>query len=253
MKKLGSLIWQGLFLLNFLVTLILLYPFFVFFFQRKRFFPHALHLQRLWAKWLSFSMGLKVNVVGREHIPDGQGFIFTPNHTNFLDIILAYDWVPGYFHFMAKGSLARIPLFGILFKNTHIPFDRRDPRQSTRAFVRAYQDVCAGTHLVLFPEGTQNPKPGTLLPFKEGAFHLAGKANKPVIPVVYCNNLERLPHQKNLFQWGFMAGPGQVKVVILPPVYPQEYQGNPRLLAQKVYEEMHRVLIEEGCIHQTTY
>jgi 1-acyl-sn-glycerol-3-phosphate acyltransferase len=253
MKKLGSLIWQGLFLFNFLLTLVVFYPFFAYFFRDKRHFPHALKLQRIWAQWLTWSMGLKVEVVGRENIPPGKGHIFTPNHTNFLDIILAYGWMPGYFHFMAKGSLARLPLFGILFKNTHIPFDRHDPLQSSRAFVRAYQDLKAGVHLVLFPEGTQNPKAGTLLPFKEGAFRLAEKANRPVIPVVYCNNLERLPHQKDLFQWGSQGGPGKVKVVILPPVYPEDTHGDTQALAKKVHDQMHQVLIAEGCTPQMTY
>lgn len=238
MKKIGAIIWQVLFLINFVITLLLFYPALWFCFRKEKRFPAALRLQRIWAGWLLFSMGIRFKIYGKENIPTSGPLVFAPNHCNFLDIILAYMFVPGYFHFMAKGSLAKVPLFGILFKNTHIPFDRKDPHQSSRAFVKALTDLKKGRNMVLFPEGTQNPNKGTLLPFKEGAFRLAQKSGATVVPVVYKNNLDLLPDQRRLLKWGSPAGPGVARIYILEPILP----GNPEEMMELTRDRMLKAL-----------
>lgn len=71
-----------------------------------------------------------------------------------------------------------------------------------------------GVHLVTFPEGTRS-KTGRLLPFKNGAFKMAHKAEAPVIPfsIVHANTAHPTT-------WMFprRASHGICKVIVHEPV-----------------------------------
>lgn len=214
----ASLLWQYYFALQFGLTLLFCYPILVWAFQKPKRYPHALRLQRIWAAYLLLVTGIRLQIIGQLPSPQAGPVVFTPNHRNFLDILLMYSVVRSPFHFMAKAVLAKLPMFGILFSKTHIPFNRQSSSASSWAFRRALADLKRGISLVVFPEATQNPSSASLLPFKEGAFKLAEEANVPVVGVYFENNLQRLPHPKNLFRWPGQGGPGQVRVRIMPPV-----------------------------------
>lgn len=49
-----------------------------------------------------------------------------------------------------------------------------------------------GSSLILFPEGTRNPGPQTLLPFKSGLYHLALRRPAVDLVPVWINNLNRV-------------------------------------------------------------
>lgn len=49
-----------------------------------------------------------------------------------------------------------------------------------------------GSSLILFPEGTRNPGPQTLLPFKSGLYHLALRRPEVDLVPVWINNLNRV-------------------------------------------------------------
>lgn len=214
----ASLLWQYYFAFQFGLTLLLCFPILVWAFQKPKRYPQALRLQRIWAAYLLLLTGIRLQIQGQLPSPDSSPVVFTPNHRNFLDILLMYSVVRTPFHFMAKAQLARLPLFGILFSKTHIPFNRKSSSESTQAFRRALTDLRQGISLVVFPEATQNPSSDSLLPFKEGAFKLAEEAGVPVVGVYFENNLQRLPHPKHLFRWPGQGGPGQVRICIMPPV-----------------------------------
>jgi len=231
-KKIAAIAFQAWLLFHFLIWLILLYLPLRFCLAKQSRYTVALSLQRFWAKLLRVVSGIRVTVIQPDE-PIPSPCIYVANHTNFLDILVGYKVFGNYFHYMAKASLAKIPLFGILFKYTHIPFERNSTGESSRAFIRALHDLQNGYSISIFPEGTQNQSETPLLPFKQGAFKLAIQAGVPIVPVRFYGHLNRLPHARALFKWGATAGPGNVTAKVHNPIYTHA-EMNPQELAESV-------------------
>jgi len=71
-----------------------------------------------------------------------------------------------------------------------------------------------GAHLVTFPEGTRS-KTGRLLPFKNGAFKMAHKMGRPVIPVSIVGSGKIHPPY---FMFPCRPGRNVCKVVLHDPI-----------------------------------
>ena len=71
--------------------------------------------------------------------------------------------------------------------------------------------------LVIWPEGHRS-RNGQMRRFKNGAFRLAVQTGTPVLPVCILGSGSLLPPGKRLFN------PAQVKLVLLPPIFPSEWQ-----------------------------
>lgn len=234
-----SSLWQAWFALHFLGTLFLYYAPLKWCFSKKK-FATALWLQRRWAAYLRLVTGIRLRQSGPK--PTQFPVVYIANHANFLDIILAYGLVPDYFHFMAKHSLAKVPLFRILFHNSHIPFNRHNPREAMRAFIRARNDLKAGRSIFIFPEATQNTGAPQLLPFKDGAFRLALATGAPIVPLVFHNNYRLLAHQRKLFARDTWGRPGKAQVSFLPAIDARMSHCDPETLAEEVRVQMQECL-----------
>lgn len=234
MKKLLNIIWQILFIINFLWWLCVFYWPFKYLFAKEKRWPASMKLQRFFAGWLRVVMGVRTIVTYEEPLDKNKVYIYTPNHTNYLDILTGYKIIPNYFHFMAKGSLAKLPLFRIFFWKTHIPFDRSSKSESSAAFQRAIADIHKGYSILVYPEGTQNRKEGELLPFKTGAFRMAVETNTPVVPVITLNPFDILPHEKEIMK-SKRGGPGKLYIKVCKPIYPSECNNDFEELMEKVY------------------
>ena len=60
--------------------------------------------------------------------------------------------------------------------------DRSDRKSQLKTLREGMQYLKDGVHLCTYPEGTRT-RTGRLMPFKNGAFKMAHKAEAPVIPV----------------------------------------------------------------------
>lgn len=208
-------LWKVLFLLNFVLGLIVLYPLFALFLSKKEWFPRAFQLKRFWAQWICFTPGLVVRSewkTKKEELP--HPCVYIANHVSYLDIIASYIVIPKYFVFMGKQELDKAPLFRIFFKEMNILVDRKSNVGSHRAFLRAGKDLEEGNSVFLFPEGTISSK-GQLRGFKNGAFKLAIEKQVPIVPVVFLNNWKLLQNG------GFFKAsgrPGISRVIIQKPI-----------------------------------
>ncbi len=234
MRKVFNLIWQVFFALNFLFWMLFFYWPLKFLFAKESRWPASMRVQRFWAGWLRVTMGIRTIVTYEEPLDPKKVYIYTPNHSTFLDILTGYKVIPNYFHFMAKGSLAKVPLFKIMFSKTHIPFDRSSKMDSSAAFLRAVKDIEKGYSILVYPEGTQNRIEGTLLPFKVGAFKMAVETNTPIVPVTTLNSFDRMPHEKELLKLR-RGGPGKLYIKVGKPIYPSEVNNDIEQLKEKVY------------------
>lgn len=234
MKKFLNSLWQILFVSNFIGWMLIFYWPLKFCFAKESRWPASMKIQRFFAGWLRVTMGVKTIITYEEPLDKNKVYIYAPNHTNYLDILTGYKIIPNYFHFMAKASLAKVPLFKVFFWKTHIPFDRKSKLESKAAFQRAVDDIHKGYSILVYPEGTQNRKQGTLLPFKPGAFKMAIETNTPIVPVTTLNPFDILPHERGLFK-SKKGGPGKLYIKVGKPVYPADCNNDVKELREKIY------------------
>ncbi|XP_066366970.1 lysophospholipid acyltransferase LPEAT1-like [Miscanthus floridulus] len=168
------------------------------------------------------------------------------NHVSYVDIL--YHMSASFPSFVAKRSVARLPLVGLISKCLGCIFVQRESKTSdfkgvsgavTERIQRAHQQKNAPT-MLLFPEGTTT-NGDYLLPFKTGAF----LAKAPVQPVIL-----RYPYKRFNPAWESMSGARHVflllcqfvnylEVVHLPVYYPSEQEkDDPKLYANNVRKLM---------------
>jgi len=182
-------------------------------------------MARWWGKFLLFFGRIPLQVEGLEHLVPGQTYVYAANHRSNFDIFVLISLLPGKFLFVAKQSLFRIPLFGlILTRMGYISVDRSNQAAAIRSLNTATAKVKAGASMIVFPEGTRATVP-ELLPFKKGVFIMALKAGQPIVPVAV-SGTRFIQARASL-----RVRPGPVKVVISPPIHPQDFKRKEDLMA----------------------
>jgi 1-acyl-sn-glycerol-3-phosphate acyltransferase len=208
-------LWKLVFLLNFVLGLLILYPLFYLFLSRKKWFPIAFKLKKFWARWILLVPGLFVRIqrkVPTDKLP--QPCIYCSNHVSYLDIVVSYILLPNYFVFMGKQELNKAPLFRIFFRDMNILVDRKSTMSSHRAFLRAANELKKGHGVFLYPEGTISSG-GKLRGFKNGAFKLAIEQQVPIVPITFLNNWQLLQNG------GFFKAhgrPGISRIILHEPI-----------------------------------
>ncbi|MBP3925953.1 MAG: 1-acyl-sn-glycerol-3-phosphate acyltransferase [Clostridium sp.] len=163
--------------------------------------------------------GTKVEVKGRDHIPDDQAVLYVGNHRSYFDIVVGYLYVKGLTGFVAKKELDRIPLLSGWMRHLNCLFlDRRDIKAGLQTILEGIQKVKSGISMWIFPEGTRNESEDILelMPFKEGSLKIAEKSGCPVIPVAITGTDDIF--EKHL-PW---IRPAQVTIEFGEPIYIKE-------------------------------
>ncbi|KAJ0024926.1 hypothetical protein Pint_08916 [Pistacia integerrima] len=164
------------------------------------------------------------------------------NHVSYLDIL--YHMSSSFPSFVAKRSVAKLPLVGLISKCLGCVYVQRESKSSdfkgvsgvvTERVQEAHRDKSAPM-MMLFPEGTTT-NGDFLLPFKTGAF----LARVPVLPVIL-----RYPYQRFSLAWDSISGArhvlfllcqfvNHIEVTRLPVYYPsQQEKDDPKLYAENV-------------------
>ncbi|MGA7577376.1 MAG: lysophospholipid acyltransferase family protein [Desulfobaccales bacterium] len=180
---------------------------------------------RWWGRTLLRMAHVSLEVRGLEHLAPNQAYVFAANHRSNFDIFTLIAILPGRIMFVAKQSLFRIPVFGqALIRMGSVPLDRSNLKQAVKSLDRAAIRVQAGASMIIFPEGTRVATP-ELSPFKKGVFIMAAKAGQPIVPVsISGTRFIQVPHSIRM-------QPGLVRVVISPPIHPQDYGRKEDLMA----------------------
>ncbi len=139
---------------------------------------------------------IQVHVSGIEKIPKDTKVLFVSNHrSNFDPIITWYVLKKWKIAFISKPSNFKIPFFGrIIRKCCFMPIDRENPRNAIVTINKAAkllkkQEVSIG----IYPEGTRS-KNGQLLPFHNGVFKIAQKAEAAMV-VLCVTGTEKISKQ----------------------------------------------------------
>lgn len=128
---------------------------------------------------------VRVHLSGAEKLPEDTPLLFVGNHrSNYDPIVTWYALKKWNLSFISKKANFRIPFFGrIIRKCCFLAIDRENPRNAIVTINKAAALLRDGTvNVGVYPEGTRS-KSGVLLPFHNGVFKIAQKADCPVAVV----------------------------------------------------------------------
>jgi len=148
---------------------------------------------RFWSYLILKTSMSPVEVIGLEKIDTSKPYVYAANHISAMDIPVLYDNLPIQFRIVANRYLFRYPFLGWHLKRSgQIPIDRSSPRATFKSLNSAVGDLANGLSVMIFPEGGR-ARDGHIMPFMNGAFYLAIKAQVDVIPLAIIGTFEMLP------------------------------------------------------------
>lgn len=191
---------------------------------------------RLWAGLVLWILAIRLEFEGAAlETPAPRVIVF--NHQSILDTMLAAAIAPPGVLAVGKKEILYVPFVNLAWWALgFMMVDRKRPRK----MVAAMSDIAATVNrdrrsFMASPEGTRT-RDGSLLPFKQGAFQIAVRAQVPVYPVVIWGAFELLPRN------GWLPYPGLIRIRYLPPFETRGIAENgARTLAENVRAEMERV------------
>ena len=197
----------------------------------------ALKINRIWA-WCFLKMAfIPVRKDWRFRLDKKQQYILCANHFSYLDIPVL-GLFPMAFKFVGKGSLARIPIFGYMYRTLHITVNRTSYRSRAQSLVKAREAIKNGFNLGFFPEGgIRLDHYPDMVDFKDGAFKLAVENNLPIIPVTIPDNY-RILRDNDILN----IRRNKCRIIYHEPVWPA---GSVDEDAKKLRKEVFRIIQTE--------
>jgi len=191
----------------------------------------------VWMDFFFMLSGVRRIVKGRGHFKKGQNYVVVCNHNSFMDVPLSVTSVPPN-KTIAKIEMAKIPVFGMIYKRGSVLVDRKNEESRRKSFLKMKTVLEMGLHMCIYPEGTRNKTSEPLQRFHDGAFRLAVETKKPVIPAVIFYTSKVLP-RKPFFFW-----PHKVEMHFLPAVTIENKTAHQ--LKEEVFAIMKNYLLNSG-------
>ncbi|MBS1605477.1 MAG: 1-acyl-sn-glycerol-3-phosphate acyltransferase [Bacteroidetes bacterium] len=213
-------IWAVWVILIFVITmLIFMIPFLLFAYplsDPKRTI-RFISFSRVWMGVFLPLAGTPLRIKGREKFVKDQPYIVVCNHNALLDVPITSPGIPGRGNkTIAKMEMAKIPVFGLLYRTGSVLVDRSSETSRRDSFVKMKDALEMGLHMCIYPEGTRNKTNEPLKSFHDGAFRLALNTGKPIMPAVIFNTRKVMPISKT-----FYFRPHPLAMHFLDPITPQ--------------------------------
>lgn len=181
--------------------------------------------------WLT---GVRVEIIGLDHLDISRNYIFMTNHVSNLDPPIQIPLIPRRTSVMVKKELFKTPILGPAMRMASlVPVDRGNREAGIEAVRAAKAVVAQGINMTIYVEGKRSFD-GKLLPFKKGPFYLAMECGIPVVPMTIVGTHYAMPKTR------FAIKPGLVKAIFHSPIEPKDF-GDRDCLMEKV-----RAVIESG-------
>lgn len=192
----------------------------------------------VWMKFFFVFTGVKRIIKGKQHFKRGENYVVVCNHNSFMDVPLTSPGIPGANKTIAKEEMAKIPLFGMIYKRGSVLVNRKSEESRRQSYLKMKEVLDMGLHMCIYPEGTRNKTSEPLQRFHDGAFKLAAETQKQIIPALIFYTTIVLP-RKTFFFW-----PHRVEMHFLPPV-PVENKS-----VQQVKDEVFSIMRSYYIIHR---
>ncbi len=205
------------------LTSILLYPVALLIwaitspFDRRKVLLHKFTC--FWASLYSWlNPAWPVTIEGRERIRRGEAYVMVANHLSFLDILVLFRLF-SHFKWVSKIENFRVPFVGWnMSLNRYIKLNRGDRESVTEMMKKCEETLGEGNSIMMFPEGTRSPT-GQLREFKPGAFELAVKSRRPILPIAIEGTAHALPKR------GFvLRGRHPIRITILKEIPAESFE-----------------------------
>ena len=144
-------------------------------------------------------IGCPLTIRGREHFATGETYVVVCNHNALIDVPVSSPGIPGGNKTIAKAEMAKIPVFGLIYKTGSILVDRKSEKSRRESFTKMKEVLDMGLHMCIYPEGTRNTSSEPIKPFHDGAFRLAISSGKSIVPMIIFNSRRANPSDKSFF------------------------------------------------------
>lgn len=135
--------------------------------------------------WAFFALGVTVKFEGEERLPQGSFLLVSNHRSNYDPIVTWYALRHRPVVFVSKPENFSILGYGrLIHRLGFLPIHRTSPKAAIRTVYRAADRLKAHEGLVVgvYPEGTRS-RIGKMLPFHDGVFAIAKKAEVPFVVV----------------------------------------------------------------------
>jgi len=234
-------IWTVGLLLTILLWLVMLFfTIILFFFDKKRKFVHA---QCYW--WADAVIGLNpywnLGVSGLENIDKRRTYVIVANHQSLADIVVMYK-TRMQFKWVAKESLFKVPFVGwSLSLARHISLARGEFSSIKEVYRKAIEWLRKDVSVLFFPEGTRSQN-GKIQDFQNGAFKLAIREKRPILPISIDGTAGAIPKGSWLF-----SAKTPCRLTVLPPIETTDFEIKDfAVLRDLVRAQLDRISLKEG-------
>jgi 1-acyl-sn-glycerol-3-phosphate acyltransferase len=169
--------------------------------------------------WLNPAWSVRIR--GREKLDPNQVYVIVANHLSLLDILVLFRLF-AHFKWVSKIENFQVPFIGWnMSLNRYIRLRRGDRESIQQMFSECERTLAEGSSILMFPEGTRSPN-GRLRSFRPGAFELAQRAGRPILPVAIHGTAEALPKR------GFiLRGRHRISLSILDAIDVEDVRAQP--------------------------
>lgn len=188
---------------------------------------------------------VKISVTGLEKIPTDSNFLFTCNHIEIYDPMVALVALRKFdLAFISKKeNMDKWVVGNLMHAAGMLPIDRENDRAAVRTVVQAAKLLKEGALSVgLYPEGYCKLDPNlVLLPFRDGSLKVAQKGGVPIV-IATVQGTERM--MKDLLRkWRT-----EVKLDILDVIPAEEVTGRAtKEISEQIWKTMYDKLTEGAC------
>jgi len=240
-RNLFYILWRVWFLSWVILTMIPIFPVLIIVTSSEKLYPSFFKIARAWANTILFVMGFKIKLDENQVLEKEKSFMFCPNHTSMIDIMVMLSVTKNPFVFVGKKELTKIPIFGFFYKRTCILVDRGDAKSRKAVFDEARRRMSNGLDICIFPEGlVPDDESIVLSEFKNGAFRLAIEHQIPIVPLTFYDCKKR-------FSYTFFSGsPGKLRVKIHNYIKTEGLTlENAKTLKKQTFDIMYNELISD--------
>ncbi|RYY58667.1 MAG: 1-acyl-sn-glycerol-3-phosphate acyltransferase [Chitinophagaceae bacterium] len=202
-------------MLIFIALMLVIFPFVIVasFFGRIRGGNLIFKICSVWADtwfFLVFIYHKKIYEVPHDKT---RQYIFVSNHISYIDAAMLPVAYRQPVRALGKIELARVPVFGFIYRNAIVTVDRSSPANRAKSMLILQSVIKKGISVLVFPEGTFNLTHDPLKEFYDGAFRLAIETQTPIKPVLFLDAYSRM-HYSGVFR----MSPGRSRIVYLEEI-----------------------------------